>query len=64
MVRPDPAKWDEFQRRYRQELDTCGGPVQTLLDHVRNGRVTLVYGAKDDTHNNAEALRDYLKSKA
>ncbi len=60
----DPDKWDEFQRRYRQELDDCTGPVNELLKHVRNGRVTLVFGAKDEDHNNAEALRDYLREKA
>ncbi len=59
----DPEKWGEFQRRYRSELDD-NGAVKALLDKVRDGRVTLIYGAKDETHNNAMALRDYLRDKA
>lgn len=59
----DPDKWDDFQKKYRKELD-ANDAVKPLLDKVRQGRVTLVYGAKDETHNNAEALRDYLRDKA
>lgn len=62
--RHDPARWDGFRRRYFAELD--GGnpgawtpPVQL----ARSGNVTLLYSAKDEGHNNAEALRDYLESK-
>ena len=58
----DPDKWDEFQRRYREELDGSDA-VKPLIDKAREGRVTLIFGAKDETHNNAEALRDYLKDK-
>ncbi len=60
----DPDKWGEFRDRYFAELDACGAPLEDLLEHVRAGHVTLVYGAKDEVHNNAEALRDYLKAKA
>ncbi|QYX56342.1 DUF488 domain-containing protein [Roseovarius sp. SCSIO 43702] len=59
----DPDKWDEFRDRYHEELDD-NDAVDDLLDKVRDGRVTLVYAAKDEEHNNAVALRDYLKSKA
>ncbi len=58
----DPEKWGEFQRRYRNELDQ-NDAVEALVDKVRQGRVTLIYGAKDETHNNAIALRDYLREK-
>ncbi|RKF16959.1 DUF488 family protein [Roseovarius spongiae] len=60
----DPDKWREFRGKYFDELDKCGEAVDDLLERVRDGRVTLVYGAKDEEHNNAEALRDYLKKKA
>ncbi len=56
----DPEKWNEFKRRYRKELDD-NSAVERLLDKAREGRVTLIYGAKDETHNNAKALRDYLR---
>ncbi len=60
----DPDKWDEFQDRYRKELDKQTEAVNDLLKHVRKGRVTLVFGAKDEEHSNAEVLRDYLREKA
>lgn len=60
----DPGKWDEFRRRYADELDKCGDAVTKLLNKARQGRVTLVFGARDEKHNNAEALRAYLKSRA
>ena len=60
----DPAKWEEFQKRYREELDQQTEAVNDLLKHVKKGRVTLVFGAKDEEHSNAEFLRDYLHEKA
>ncbi len=59
----DPEKWDEFQQRYRKELDH-NDAAKDLVKKAREGRVTLIYGAKDETHNNAQALRDYLRDKA
>jgi len=59
----DADKWDEFQRRYHSELDKCDA-ADALVDRVKEGRVTLIFGAKDETHNNAEALRDWLRRKA
>jgi uncharacterized protein YeaO (DUF488 family) len=57
----DPAKWREFQRRYAAELRAVGPAVQALAARARRDRVTLVYGAKDEEHNDAVALRDYLR---
>ena len=59
----DPDKWQDFRKRYFAELEGCGEALDDLLGRVRDGRVTLVYGAKDEAHNNAVALRDYLKDK-
>ena len=56
----DPAKWDEFRRRYAAELDANLGPVRELRDLIARGPVTLLYAAKDTQHNNAVALREYL----
>ena len=58
----DPARWVEFQRRYRAELDRSPEAVAVLAEHVRKGRVTLVYGAKDPEHNHARVLAEYLES--
>lgn len=62
----DPARWDEFQDRYRQELSAL--PLQPALDQIaeqaRQGRVTLVYSARDTEHNQAVALKAYLDERA
>lgn len=57
----DPAKWDEFRRRYWRELDHRPAGVETLRSLTKNGPVTLLYAAKDTEHNNAEALKEYLR---
>ena len=57
----DPEKWEEFRRRYCRELDEQKEVVEELRSKVRQGRVTLVYGAKDERFNNAAALKEYLE---
>jgi uncharacterized protein YeaO (DUF488 family) len=59
----DPAKWAEFQRRYRAELDTHPETWRPLLEAARHGDVTLYYSARDTEHNNALVLKDYLEAK-
>jgi uncharacterized protein YeaO (DUF488 family) len=58
----DPAKWSTFRARYFQELENKGAAVEQLIAHVRHGTVTLVYGAKDQEHNDAVALKEFLES--
>jgi uncharacterized protein YeaO (DUF488 family) len=60
----DPARWQEFQRRYFAELDGRAPVVKELRQRTQRGRVTLVYGAKDQTHNHAVALLEYLRLRA
>lgn len=57
----DPAKWSEFKRRYFDELRGAGEAVRDLAGRAKRHRVTLVYGAKDEQHNDAVALRAYLR---
>ncbi|GAB2528179.1 DUF488 domain-containing protein [Paramicrobacterium agarici] len=57
----DPDRMDEFEQRYRSELDE-----NDAVDELRgivdtHGSVTLVYGAKDTHVNHARVLRDYLR---
>ncbi|MBS1188645.1 MAG: putative uroporphyrin-III c-methyltransferase [Rhodocyclaceae bacterium] len=59
----DPARWEEFQRRYRAELDAHPETWQPLLEAARRGDVTLYYSARDTEHNNALALKEYLEGK-
>jgi uncharacterized protein YeaO (DUF488 family) len=53
----DPAKWHEFCRRYRVELDAQHKTWRTLLERARRRNVTLLYSAHDTEHNNAVALK-------
>jgi uncharacterized protein YeaO (DUF488 family) len=57
----DPAKWDEFQRRYRAELDANPDAWKPLVEASRRGKVTLLYSARDTEHNNAIVLKSYLE---
>lgn len=56
----DPARWEEFQRRYRSELKDHRAELERLRELAREGVVTLVYAAHDETHNDAVVLRDLL----
>jgi uncharacterized protein YeaO (DUF488 family) len=58
----DPAKWRTFRARYFRELQNNGAAVEQLRAHVRHGTVTLVCGAKDQEHNDAVALKEFLES--
>jgi len=57
----DPARWAEFQRRYRAELRQHGDALDRLRALARTRTVTLVYGAHDEAHNNAVVLKDVLQ---
>ena len=52
----DPGKWEEFQKRYLRELNENDEAIQTLRQALKEGRVTLVYGAKDEEHNEARVI--------
>jgi len=54
----DPARWDEFERRYRAELaePERSRLVTALAERATQGQVTLVYGARDTLHNEAVVL--------
>ena len=56
----DPAKWEEFKKRYRVELEANDEQVSLLQQEVKKGTVTLVYGAKDEEHNEAVVLKELL----
>ena len=57
----DPAKWKEFQRRYRAELAANRAACQPLLNAAEQGDITLLYSAHDTEHNNAVVLKSYLE---
>ena len=53
-------RWEEFRRRYREELNSNPDAWQPILDASKHGTVTLLYSARDTVHNGAVVLRDYL----
>ncbi len=59
----DPAKWNEFRRRYARELEGNQDAIAQLERAAARRTVTLVYGAKDEEHNNAVALKLYLEDR-
>ncbi|HZL37447.1 MAG TPA: HVA1 family protein [Tepidisphaeraceae bacterium] len=56
----DPAKWTEFKKRYRRELGENNAAIDLLRRKSRHGRITLLYGAKDQEHNEALLLHRML----
>lgn len=56
----EPAKFEQFSARYKAELAT--NPAMAKLTEIikRNPTVTLLYGAKDEEHNQAAVLKNYL----
>jgi uncharacterized protein YeaO (DUF488 family) len=59
----EPARWAEFQRRYKQELRAQGERVDELANLAARGRVTLVFGARDERHNDAVVLAAVVRAR-
>lgn len=57
----DPAKWSEFKKRYRNELKKNKEAIALLKEKAKGRDATLVYGAKDEEHNNAVVIQEFLK---
>ena len=58
----DPEKWKGFCKRYKEELDQNKDLIYILKEKIKEGNVTFVYGAKDEKHNSAVALKIYLEN--
>jgi len=58
----EEKKWPEFRRRYRQELKANKEAVDSLRKKARSDTVTLVYAARDEEHNSALVLKEFLES--
>jgi uncharacterized protein YeaO (DUF488 family) len=56
----DPARWQEFQSRYAQEVHQNPEQLEKLRALARKGPITLVFSAHDEVHNDAVVLRDLL----
>jgi len=65
LVHDDPSQWNEFVAGYRRELaqEPAKSAAATLRELLGSRKVTLIYGARNETHNNAVALKDWLERK-
>ncbi|HET6527870.1 MAG TPA: DUF488 domain-containing protein [Balneolaceae bacterium] len=60
----DPEKFDEFKKRYKKELEDHQEQVEKLISLAENNdELTLIFAAKDEEHNNAVVLKEYLELK-
>ena len=56
----DPERWQEFRRRYQTEIRHHSDEFDRLRTLARRGRITLVFSAHDEAHNDAVVLKDLL----
>ena len=59
----DPRRWPEFKRRYRHELRAHGDLLRDITARASRGPVTLVYGARDEAHNDAVVLAAAIRAR-
>ena len=59
----DPDKWKQFQVRYRKELRENKDALELLKERSKKRTVTLVYGARDEEHNEALVLKKILEGR-
>tara|TARA_R110000850_G_scaffold24110_3_gene70957 strand:- start:1451 stop:1810 length:360 start_codon:yes stop_codon:yes gene_type:complete len=57
----DEAKWQEFKKRYLVELQSKKKVIASLLEDLDfSKKLILLYGAKDENHNQAVVLKEYI----
>jgi uncharacterized protein YeaO (DUF488 family) len=59
----DPEKWNEFKKKYVAELKKNEETVSILKEKIKEGTVTILYGARDQVHNEALVILDFLDEK-
>ncbi|MFP3983881.1 MAG: DUF488 domain-containing protein [Desulfurivibrionaceae bacterium] len=57
----NPSQWDKFRRSYLAELKKHREKLRPLAERGKSERVTLVFGGRDERHNNAVVVKQYLK---
>lgn len=60
----DPEKWKRFRGRYETELRHNRDLIKMLKSKAREGTITLLYGARDEKHNEALVLKQFLERTA
>jgi uncharacterized protein YeaO (DUF488 family) len=56
----DPQRWNEFRKRYAVEVHAQLSRLEQLRALALKGPITLVFSARDEAHNDAVALRDFI----
>ncbi len=56
----EPERWEEFRKRYLEELEGRKELVRRIIEEAGSGNVTLLYAAKDTSHNNAVVLKEFI----
>lgn len=56
----DPEKWNDFTKKYIAEIKANKEPLAILKEKMKEGVVTILYGARDQQHNEAVVLLDYV----
>jgi len=57
----DTSRWDEFRKRYRAEIEDNNQVLSALKQRLKEGPVTFVYAARDEEHNSALILKEFLE---
>ena len=57
----EPDKWDEFKRRYFEELNSLRDALMPILESVQAGPVTFVFASREVRFNNAVALKEFVE---
>lgn len=60
--RHEAPKFEDFRQRYIEELAEAEPFLEELRERAAQGRLTLLYSAKDQTHNHAVVLAEVLES--
>lgn len=58
----DADKWDEFKKKYKKELDDHKDDLKKIKEDADGHNVTLLYAAKDEKHNQAVVIKEYIES--
>ena len=58
----DPAKWDEFRKRYKAELKGKAGIIDRLRQESKRQTITLLFSSKEQELNNAAALKEFIEA--
>ena len=56
----DPEKWPGFQKKYLKEIKENKEALAILKQKMNQGKVTILYGAKDEQHNEARVLMEFV----